>query len=58
MKKYYLPTGKCPKYVLKETINRLIDYYQINREVMEENEKIDHLENIIDLIKIKDNIGG
>lgn len=56
MKKYYVPTGKCPKYVLKETINRLMDYYQINREVMEENEKIEHLENIIDLIKIKDNI--
>lgn len=56
MKKYYIPTGRCPKVVLKETINRLIDYYQINREVMEENEKVEHLENIIDLIKIKDNI--
>lgn len=54
--KIYTVSGRKPKEVMDSTINLLIDYYQVNNEVMETNDKLNHLENIVDLIRIKEKI--
>ena len=53
-KKIYTISGRTIDEVMNDTINKLIDYYQINHEYMEDKEKIDSLENIVDLMRIKD----
>lgn len=53
-KKIYTISGRTVNEVMNSTINKLIDYYQVNNEVMEDKEKIDSLENIVDLIRIKE----
>lgn len=53
-KKIYTISGRTVDEVINNTINKLIDSYQINNEYMEDKEKIDMLENIVDLIRIKD----
>lgn len=52
--KKYTISGRTIEEVMNSTVNKLIDYYQINHEYMEDEEKIDSLENIIDLIRIKE----
>ena len=54
--KIYTISGRTTREVLDSTINLLLGYYQVNNEVMEKDDKINHLENIIDLIEIKQNI--
>ncbi len=54
--KIYTVSGRTTKQVIDSTINILIGHYQCNQEVMDDKERIDNLENIVDLIKIKDNI--
>lgn len=54
IKKMYTISGRTIDEVMNSTINKLIDYYQVNNEVMEDKEKIDSLENIVDLIRIKE----
>ena len=53
-KKIYTISGRTIDEVMNSTINKLIDYYQVNHEYMEDKDKIDSLENIVDLIRIKD----
>lgn len=53
-KKIYTISGRTIDEVINSTINQLIDNYQVNREYMEDKERIDSLENIVDLIRIKD----
>lgn len=53
LKKYTI-SGRTIDEVMNSTINKLIDYYQVNHEYMEDKDKIDSLENIVDLIRIKD----
>ena len=50
----YTVSGRKPREVFDSTINLLTDYYQVNNEVMEKDDKINHLENIVDLIAIKE----
>ena len=52
--KKYTISGRTIEEVMNSTINKLIDYYQVNHEYMEDKDKIDSLENIVDLIRIKD----
>lgn len=54
--KIYTISGRTTREVLDSTINSLLGYYQVNNEVMEKDDKINHLENILDLIEIKQNI--
>lgn len=54
VKKTYTISGRTIDEVINSTINQLIDNYQVNREYMEDKEKIDSLENIVDLIRIKE----
>lgn len=54
VKKTYTISGRTTDEVINSTINQLIDNYQVNREYMEDKEKIDSLENIVDLIRIKE----
>ena len=56
IKKIYTVSGRTTNEVIDSTINILIGHYQCNKEVMDDNERIDNLENIIDLIKIKEHI--
>jgi len=53
-KKIYTISGRTVYEVIDSTINKLIDYYQVNHEYMEDQDKIEHLENIVDLIQIKE----
>lgn len=53
-KNIYTISGRTVDEVMNSTISKLIDYYQVNHEYMEDKEKIDSLENIVDLIKIKE----
>lgn len=55
-KKIYTTSGRTVDEVMNSTINKLIDYYQINNVYMEDYEKVEHLENIVDLIKIKEHL--
>lgn len=52
--KKYTISGRTIDEVINNTVNKLIDYYQVNHEYMEDKDKIDSLENIVDLIRIKD----
>ena len=52
--KIYTVSGRTTREVFDSTINLLMDYYQVNNEVMEKDDKINHLENIVDLINIKE----
>lgn len=54
--KIYTISGRTTREVLDSTINSLLGYYQVNNEVMEKDDKINHLENILDLMEIKQNI--
>ena len=54
VKKTYTISGRTTDEVINSTINQLIENYQVNREYMEDKEKIDSLENIVDLIRIKE----
>ena len=54
--KIYTVSGRKTKEVMDSTINLLIDYYQVNNDVMETDDKLNHLENIVDLIRIKEKI--
>jgi hypothetical protein len=54
IKKRYTISGRTIDEVMNSTINKLIDYYQVNHEYMEDEDKIDSLENIVDLIRIKE----
>ena len=56
IKKIYTISGRTINAVINDTIDILIGYYQVNNEVMEDKEKIKCLENIVDLIKINENI--
>ena len=53
-KKIYTISGRTVDEVMNSTISKMIDSYQINNEYMEDKEKVDMLENIVDLIRIKD----
>jgi hypothetical protein len=53
-KKIYTISGRTMDEVMNSTINKLIDHYQINNVYMEDYEKVEYLENIVDLIKIKE----
>lgn len=53
-KKIYTISGRTVDEVINSTINKMIDDYQVNHEYMEDQDKIEHLENIVDLIRIKD----
>lgn len=52
----YTISGRTVNAVINDTIDILMGYYQVNNEVMEDKEKIKCLENIVDLIKISENI--
>ena len=54
--KIYTVSGRTTREVIDSTINLLTDYYQVNNEVMEKDDKINHLENIVDLIAIKESL--
>lgn len=56
IKKIYTISGRTVNAVINDTIDILMGYYQVNNEVMEDKEKIKCLENIVDLIKISENI--
>ena len=56
IKKIYTISGRTTEEVLDSTINILINHYQCNKEVMDDSDKIKNLENIVDLIKIKEHI--
>ena len=56
IKKNYTISGRTVNAVINDTIDILMGYYQVNNEVMEDKEKIKCLENIVDLIKISENI--
>ena len=55
-KKIYTISGKITKQVIENTINILSGYYQINKEFMDDEDKINILENIVDLVNIKEEI--
>ena len=55
-KKIYTVSGRTTKEVIDSTINILIGHYQCNKEVMDDADKIKNLENIVDLISIKEHI--
>lgn len=52
----YTISGRKTKDVMNSIINTLMGYYQVNKEVMEQEDKIKTLEDIVDLIKINKNI--
>ena len=56
IKKIYTVSGRTTKEVIDSTINILIGHYQCNKEVMDDNDRIKNLENIVDLITIKEHI--
>lgn len=56
MKKIYTISGKPIKQVIENTINILSGHYQVNKEFMDDEDKINTLENIVDLINIKEEI--
>lgn len=55
-KKIYTISGRTKKEVIDSTINILIGHYQVNKEFMDDADKIKNLENIVDLISIKEHI--
>ena len=56
IKKNYTISGRTIEEMFNSTIKILKDHYRCNNEVMEDNEKINNLENIIDLIEYKESI--
>lgn len=56
MKKIYTISGKTTKQVVENTITILSGYYQVNKEFMDDEDKINTLENIVDLVNIKEEI--
>lgn len=55
-KQYYTISGRTVNAVINDTLDILMGYYQVNKEVLEDKDKIKCLENIVDLIKISENI--
>ena len=56
IKKIYTISGRTTEEVFDSIIKRLRDDYQVNKEVMSYSERIELLENTIDLIGIKEHI--
>ena len=56
--KIYSISGRTTKGVVGSSLNQLMDYYQVNHEVMEKDDRIHTLENIVDLMRIKEKILG
>ena len=56
IKKNYTISGRTIKKVVDDTIDILIGHYQVNKEFMDDADKIKNLENIVDLISIKEHI--
>lgn len=54
--KIYTISGRTVNEVMDSTIDILIGHYQVDKEYMDDSEKIKNLENIVDLIKIKEKI--
>lgn len=52
--KIYTVSGRTTREVIDSTINILIGHYQCNKEVMDDEDRINNLENIVDLINIKE----
>jgi len=55
-KKIYTISGRTKEEVFDSIIERLTGDYQVNKEVMSYSERIELLENIVDLINIKKHI--
>ena len=55
-KKIYTKSGRTKEEVFDSIIERLTGDYQVNKEVMSYGERIELLENIVDLINIKKHI--
>lgn len=55
-KQYYTISGRTVNAVINDTLDILMGYYQVNKEVLEDKDRIKCLENIVDLIKINENI--
>lgn len=54
--KIYTISGRKTEEVIDNTVNILIGNYQVNKEYMDDKDKINNLENIVDLIHIKEKL--
>ena len=54
--KIYTISERTTEEVMNSTINILIDNYQVNKEFMNYGDRINNLENIVDLIRIREHI--
>lgn len=55
MSKYTI-SGRKITEVIDNIIKELSGYYQVNKEVMDDEDRIETLENIVDLINIKETV--
>lgn len=55
MSKYTI-SGRKITEVIDNVIKELSGYYQVNKEVMDDEDRIETLENIVDLINIKETV--